>query len=279
MIKTYHPPKGTIHGHKPQTKHMINLKRGLPLGIIGVGTEQGFHSHALVTKCGEEEAWCLKQQSIEVDPKEEHRYATAYLILMAETMAGYLRHGFGGTFIPTLYRRNKPNGLEIGIAYFGKPSPTGIEASEFEPQPVYDRQFGNGFFTMFHHYYEELKKTSNRTNIPLRPVIGLDTRKSSHLDGIQVQMIAQGRTLFVCNQNLTEESIILSILASCGLEDFVHLPCLHIEIDEKHRDAAMEVKTEEEIREENRKKLQALKQRAETLKQRIKDLPETDEQQ
>ena len=167
---------------------------------------------------------------------------------MAETMAGYLRHGFGGTFIPTLYRRNKPNGLEIGIAYFGKPSPTGIEASEFEPQPVYDRQFGNGFFTMFHHYYEELKKTSTRTNIPLRPVIGLDTRKSSHLDGIQVQMIAQGRTLFVCNQNLTEESIILSILASCGLEDFVHLPCLHIEIDEKHRDAAMEVKTEEEIR-------------------------------
>ena len=88
----------------------------------------------MVTKCGEEEAWCLKQQSIEVDPKHEKNYAMAYLVLMAETMAGYIRHGFGGTFIPTLYRRNKSSGLEIGIAYFGKPSPTGIEASEFEPQ-------------------------------------------------------------------------------------------------------------------------------------------------
>ena len=132
---------------------------------------------------------------------------------------------------------------------------------------------------MFHHYYEELKKTSVRTNIPLRRVIGLDTRKSSHLDGIQVQMIAQGRTLFVCHQNLNEESMILSILASCGLEDFVHLPCLNIEIDEKHRAAAMTVKTEEEIRDENRKKLQELLQKAETLKQRINDLPETDEQE
>ena len=271
MFKTYHTPKGTIHGHKPQTKHMINLKRGLPLGIIGVGNDQGFHTHAMVTKCGEEEAWCLKQQSIEVDPKEEHHYATAYLILMAETMAGYLRHGFSGTFIPTLYRRKKPNGLEIGIAYFGKPSPTGIEASEFEPQPVYDKKLGNGFFTMFHHYYEELKNSSTRTKIPLQPVIGLDQTKSSHLDEIQVQMIAQGRTLFVCNRNLSKESVILSILASCGLEDFVHLPCHHIEIDEKHRDAAMEVKTKDEIREDNRMKLQEQKQKAEVLRQKLKE--------
>ena len=34
MIKTYNTPKGTIHGHQPETKHMINLKRGLPL-IVG----------------------------------------------------------------------------------------------------------------------------------------------------------------------------------------------------------------------------------------------------
>ena len=239
MIKTYNTPKGTIHGHQAKTKHMINLKGGLPLGIVGVRNDQGLNTHAMVTKCGEEEAWCLKQQSIEVDPKHEKNYATTYLILMAETMAGYIRHGFGGTFVPTLYRRNKSNGLEIGIAYFGKPSTTGIEATEFEPQPVYDNKLGNGFFTMFHHYYEELKKTSTRTKIPLRPVIGLDLRKSSHLDGIQVQMIAQGKTLFVCTQNLTEQSVILSILASCGLKDFVHLPCMHIKIDEKHRHAAM----------------------------------------
>jgi hypothetical protein len=239
MIKTYNTTKGKIHGHQPEPKHMINLKRGLPLGIVRVGNDRGLNTHAMVTKCGEEEAWCLKQQSIEVDPKHEKNYAMAYLILMAETMAGYIRHGFGGTFIPTLYRRNKPSGLEIGIAYFGKPSPTGIEASEFEPQPPYDQKMGNGFFTMFHHYFQELKKSATRTNIPVRPVIGLDIRKSSHLDGIQVQMIAHGKTLFVCTQNLTEQSVILSILASCGLKDFVHLPCMNIEIDEKHRNAAM----------------------------------------
>ena len=241
MIKTYNTPKGAIQGHQPQTKHMFNLKSGLPLGIVGVRNDQGLNTHAMVTKCGEEEAWCLKQQSIEVDPKEERHYATAYFILMAETMAGYLKYGFGGTFVPTLYRRNKPNGQEIGIAYFGKPFTSGIEATEFEPQPVYDNKLGKGFFTMFNHYFEELKKSSTRTNIPLRPVIGLDIRKSSHLDGIQVQMIAHGKTLFVCTQSLTDENIILTILTSCGLKDFVHLPCLHIEIEEKHRHAAMSV--------------------------------------
>ena len=271
MSKTYQTPKGTIRGHQPQTKHMINLKRGLPLGIVGVRNEEGFHTHAMVTKCGKEEAWCLKQQSIEVDPKEDNQYATAYLILMAETIVGYLKHGFGGTLIPTLYRRNKPNGLESGIAYFGKPLPTGIEALEFEPQPVYDRQFGIGFFTMFHHYYEELKKASTRTNIPLRPVIGLDARKSSHLDGIQVQMIAQGRTLFVCNRKLNEDSVILSILASCGLEDFVHLPCAHLEIDQRHRSIASSTETSESEKESNRKKLAELRLKAENLKRMLKE--------
>ena len=45
MSKTYQTPKGTIRGHQPQTKHMINLKRGLPLGIVGVRNEEGFHTH------------------------------------------------------------------------------------------------------------------------------------------------------------------------------------------------------------------------------------------
>ena len=70
-------------------------------------------------------------------------------------MAGYIRYGFGEHSFPLFIAENKSNGLEIGIAYFGKPSPTGVEASEFEPQPPYDQKMGNGFFTMFHHYFQE----------------------------------------------------------------------------------------------------------------------------
>ena len=137
---------------------------------------------------------CLKQQSIEVDPKHEKNYAMAYLVLMAETMAGYIRHGFGGTFIPTLYRRNKSNGLEIGIAYFGKPSPTGIEASSLNPSHPMTKKWG----TDFHDVSPLLSRAQESSTAPifLRPVSGLDIRKSSHLDGIQVQMIAQKN--FIC---------------------------------------------------------------------------------
>ena len=113
----------------------------------------------------------------------------------------------------------------MGIAYFGKPSQKGIEATEFDPQRAYDREMGDGFFTMYRHFYEELKQSSSRTKIPVRPVIGLDIRKRSQLGNIQILLIVQGRTLFLCAPNLTKGDIILRTLASNGVTDFVHLPC------------------------------------------------------
>ena len=89
--------------------------------------------HGLVISCGQEDAWCLKQQSVEVGPKNEQTVLLANTLLLAHSIKGYLDHGFGGCFIPALYRKKKPNGVEIGFAYFGTPCPTGIEATEFPP--------------------------------------------------------------------------------------------------------------------------------------------------
>ena len=70
---------------------------------------------------------------------------------------------------------------------------------------------------------------------------------------------------------MIEDSVILSILASCELEDFVHLPCAHIEIDERHRRIPTSTETNESEKENHRKKLAELRRRAENLKRMLKE--------
>ena len=258
----YKTKEGIIEGHKPTNQHFINLKKGLPLGLVGLQTKEGFVNYGMVTKCGEEEALCLKQQSVEVTIEEEQTCHVANLILVAESVAGYLRHGFTGCFVPTLYKKQKPRGTEMGIAYFGKPSQKGIEATEFDPQRAYDQEMGDGFFTMYRHFYEELKESSRRTKIPIRPVIGLDIRKSSQLGNIQMMLIVQGRTLFLCAPTLSKGDIILRTLASNGVTDFVHLPCQDYTIEETDRPMATALAQTEQEQEEYRRRLDELEAKA-----------------
>ena len=272
----YNTKEGVIRAYNPTNEHFINLKKGLPLGLVGLQTKDSFVSYGMVTKCGEEEALCLKQQSVEVAIEEEQTCYVANLILVAESVAGYLRHGFTGCFVPTLYKKQKPRGTEMGIAYFGKPSQKGIESTEFDPQRAYDREMGDGFFTMYRHFYEELKQSSSRTKIPVRPVIGLDIRKRSQLGNIQILLIVQGRTLFLCAPTLSKGDIILRTLASNGVTDFVHLPCHDYTIEETDRPMATALAHTEQEKEEYRRRLNDLKSR---VQERLKELRKRKEEE
>ena len=238
MSVTYETRQGSITVKAPGSLELANLRSGLPLGLISTSSSDGNTSYGFVTKCGDDEIWGLKQQSLEVDPKDERTVSMANLILLAQAVAGYLRHGFGGCFVPTIYRKEKPKGLEIGFAYFGKPSSTGIESAEFPSEAAYDNRFGHGFFTMFRHFYEELKEGSKKTGITLSRVLGLDQRPRGLLGSLGLHCLVHGRTLYVCRESLDENDYFLTMLASVGIREVVHLPCRAVSIGEGLREQA-----------------------------------------
>jgi len=274
--RTYETRQGTITAKTITARQAQNLKDGLPLGMVSIKRSDQTSEHGVVISCGEEDAWCLKQQSVEVDPKNEQTVLLANTLLLAHSIKGYLDHGFGGCFIPALYRKKKPNGIEIGFAYFGTPSPTGIESTEFPPSPSYDQHFGDGFFTMYMHFYQELKKSSQQMNITLAPVIGLDKRTSTHLEGVVLHCIIQGQTVYLCSPQLDEDDYLLTYLAATGVKEIVHLPCRPVRIEEQHRALAKADAPSQE--EENyQERLDRLQKKAEQKLKALREAKGTDE--
>ena len=273
--RIYETRQGTVTAKTITARQAQNLKDALPLGMVSMKRNDQTVEHGLVISCGQEDAWCLKQQSVEVDPKNEQTVLLANTLLLAHSIKGYLDHGFGGCFIPALYRKKKPNGMEIGFAYFGTPCPTGTEATEFPPTPSYDRHFGDGFFTMFRHFYEELKKSSRKMNITLAPVFGLDQRTSTHLQGVVLHCIIQSRTVYLCSPHLDKDDYLLTYLAATGVKEIVHLPCRPVRIEEQHRSLAKAAPTQEE--ENYQERLDKLKKKVEQKIKVLRKAKGTDE--
>ena len=276
--RTYETRQGTVTAKGINGRQINNLKDGLPLGMVFMKQDGQEGRYGAVIRCGEEDAWCLKQQSVEVDPKDEQTVLLANTLILANSIKGYLDHGFGGCLLPALYRKRKPDGVEIGFAYFGSPCPTGIEATEFPPSSSYDIRFGDGFLTMFRHFYGELKKSAQKINVTLAPVIGLDQRTSTHLEGIVMHCIIQGRTVYLCAPQLDGDDYLLTYLAANGIKEVVHLPCQPIQIHEKHRGLAKFGKAPEEekvdlerlarLRKKVEQKLKAIRQAKDTAEEK-----------
>jgi hypothetical protein len=232
MSKNYFTPKGTIHGRAPNSSELENLKQALPLGLVGLDRPDIEVDYGFVTKCGDEQAWALKQQHPDIRNSHFKAYLTSYYYLLCRATTLYLKHGFGGCLVPSFYQKQKGDMVEFGFSFLGSPCPTGRESNEFSPVPAYEENFGGGFFTMYRHFYESLKVVSDEDNFPLSQVIGLDIRQTSQLGKLVVLLIIHGRTVYVCKHDIDEsgEDLMLTILADGGVEEFVLLPCLPTEI-------------------------------------------------
>lgn len=235
MSKIFKTTKGVIKGRAPTDLELANLKNALPLGLLMPDSSDDDQIYGLVTKCGDDEAWALKQQNPDISPSSFKAYLTSYYYLMCRSVCEYLKHGFGGCLVPSFYRKEKGDRLEFGFSFSGSPSPTGRESNEFPPMPPYDENFGEGFFTMYKHFYDGLKKISKEDGFPFSPVIGLDIRKTGALGQLVVLLIVHGKTVFVCKRDLVDDDMMLSILADGGVEGFVHLPCLPMETEPSNK--------------------------------------------
>lgn len=151
LVKT---PQGPIELCPPEPAQLRALRELLPLGAVQYSEPQHGARFGLVMKCGDREAFAVKQQPVEVPTDVARTCYTANSLLIALSLRTYLEHDFSGFMMPCAYLREKgASGVEAGIAYFGAPDPKGKEALDFPHDDsfgddAFDKPFGTGFTIM-----------------------------------------------------------------------------------------------------------------------------------
>ena len=185
-------------------------------------------------QCGERELYGVKQQPVECDEKQSRISYQANTLLIAHSLAEYLKSGFSGLFMPCGYIRARERGLfESGIAYFGFPSPHGREAQEYPFEGAYDRQLGHGFTTMMTSFIRALQQSSRETGITLFMPIGLDLRPRLHLGLLGFGFMLLGPHIVCLKTVVSTEDPAWTILRSTGVTEVFHIPSIPAAIREE----------------------------------------------
>ncbi|MFT5405683.1 MAG: hypothetical protein ACI9DF_004538 [Verrucomicrobiales bacterium] len=188
------------------------------------------------------EAWAVKQQPPDTPGEDFGNNWLANTVVLALSISGYLKFGFSGVLMPCCYARRKGVFAEVGIVYFGSPSPSGIEANEFEFDEGFDNRFGHGFGTMLTHFIKELQQASKTSPLTLQPWIGLEDRPRSLLETLGFDFLIHGPDVFCLKARVREEDPVWPVLRSTGIEEVYHLPSVPAEITEGQLDIAKPTK-------------------------------------
>ena len=229
--------------------------------------------HGLVISCEAEDAWCLKQQSVEVDPKNEQTVLLANTFSSPTASKDTSTTDSADASSPLSTARKNPR-VEIGFAYFRDSLPYRNRSHEFRPPPP-TTGVSETVLTMFRHFYEELKKSSRKMNITLAPVFGLDQRTSTHLKRSSSTASYRAGRSISAPPHLDKDDYLLTYLAATGVKEIVHLPCRPIRIEEQHRALAKATPTQEE--ENYQERLDRLKKKVEQKIKALRKAKGTDE--
>jgi hypothetical protein len=231
-MSTINTPQGQLELLAPPADVLRSIRSLLPFGIVRFpNAHEGAH-YGLVMQCGDKEVYGVKQQPVPCDKKQGRVAHTANSILIAHSIAGYLRTGFSGVFMPSAYVRKKDAGMvESGIAYFGAPSPQGIEAQS-PSGTSYDRVFGSGFTTMMTSFIHALKQSSRDTRIGLFQPIGLDVRPRLHFGTLGFGFMVVGPHVVCLKCHVSEQDPVWTVLRGTGICRLYHLPSVPLAIEE-----------------------------------------------
>lgn len=231
---TIHTPSGEVSLVEPDPARLRNLRQMLPMGAVRFGEPKNGAHFGIVMKVGEREVYGVKQQP--PDFQEESWAKRQFFInslLIAHTLRSYLNHGYSGVFMPCAYWRVKGERHEVGVAYFGAPSPSGIESNEFEFNSAWDDWFGHGFSQMLISFIQALKASQAESGFDLQPTIGLDYRPRLALGRLGLGFLVQAQDVFALKTVVNELDPAWAALRSTGIEKVYHLPSIPIEIGEE----------------------------------------------
>jgi hypothetical protein len=230
-MKAVKTPQGPVELCPPEVAQLQALRELLPLGIVQYGEPMNGAKYGLVMKCGDQEAFAVKQQPVEVLVEDSRTCYMANSILIALSLRTYLESGFAGLMMPCAYMRNKgAKGVEAGIAYFAAPSAGGKEALDFTHDNAFDNQFGTGFTVMLTGSIRAIQAASKSSGITLQQPIGLDLRPRSALETLGFGFLVHGTLIYCLKTQVREDDPVWTCLRSTGIEHVIHLPSVPAEI-------------------------------------------------
>ena len=228
FVKT---PQGPVELCEPELSQLRALRELLPLGAVQYSDKPNGAQFGLVMKCGETEAFAVKQQPVEVPNENAKTCFMTNSILIALSLRAYIENGFSGFMMPCAYMRNKGHkGVEAGIAYFGAPKPNGKEALDYPRDHAFDNQFGTGFTIMLTQAIRAIQEASEESGITLQHPIGLDVRPRSALETLGFGFLVHGPLIYCLKTEVQEDDPIWTILRSTGIEHVIHIPSVPAEI-------------------------------------------------
>jgi hypothetical protein len=228
FIKT---PQGPVELCQPEPAQLRALRELLPLGAVQYGDKPNGAKFGVVMKCGDREAFAVKQQPVEVPTENARTCYMANSILIALSLRTYIENAFSGFMMPCAYMRNKgTKGVEAGIAYFGAPDTSGKEALDFPHDNAFDNQFGTGFTIMLMQSIRAIQAASKDSGITLQQPIGLDYRPRSALETLGFGFLVHGPLIYCLKTQVREDDPVWAVLRSTGVESVIHIPSVPAEI-------------------------------------------------
>lgn len=235
LMNAINTPQGEVKLLQPPAELLHAIRSFLPFGAFRYEIPMDGADYGIVMKCGDQEVHAVKQQPVPCDEQQGLVSFQAHSILIAHSIAGYLRNGFSGLLMPCAYIRKKDAGqVESGIAYIGTPSPHGRESQEFPYEAAYDRPFGHGFTTMMISFIRALQQSSRNTMITLFQPIGLDVRPRLHLGSLGFGFMLVGPHIVCLKTRLLEQDPVWTVLRSTGISEVFHMPSVPACIDETY---------------------------------------------
>lgn len=224
-MKTINTQQGKINLLSPSAELLGVISSFLPFGLVGYEPPHNGANFGIVMQRGDQEAFGVKQQPVPCDEQQGYVLYQAHNILIAHSIAEYLRSEFSGLFMPCAYIRKKDAGqVESGIAYFGSPSPQARESREVSRGTTYDQKFGQGFTAMMTGFIRTLSQSSEETGIPLYQTIGLDIRPRSHFGALGFGFMVLGSNVICLKTRVFEQDPVWAALRETDISEVFHVP-------------------------------------------------------
>lgn len=227
-------PQGDVKLLPPPVGLLRTIRFFMPFGAVRYHPPQHGADFGLVMKCGDQEVRTVKQQPPDCDERQALVNFQAHNVLIAHSLAEYLRNGFTGVFMPCVYRREKGEGLyEAGITYFGYPSVHGQESQEYPFEEAFDGEFGHGFTTMMTAFIRSMQASAKETGITLAPPVGLDVRNRSQVGALGFGFMVVGQHVLCLKTVITAQDPAWVALRSTGIKEVYHAPAVPAAIPEE----------------------------------------------
>jgi hypothetical protein len=235
MAQNVSTPQGDVSLIDPPIELLQSVRRYMPFGAARYLPPQANAEFGLVMQCGDRECHFVKQQPTDCDKKQAYVSYQCNSLLIAHSLLEYRRFGYKGLFMPCAYLKEKEGGLfESGLAYFGTPSPEGIECLDRPYEPGFDDSFGHGFTTMMASFIYALHESSRATGISIASCVGLDVRARSDLQTLGFGFLIIGQDTICLKTHISGETDpVWTILRATGITEIYHMPSIPSEISEE----------------------------------------------